>query len=160
MRRNDKEITDIQAIEDIIRRSSVCRLALLDNGMPYVIPLCFGYAENVLYFHAASEGRKLDILRKNKHVCFEFDIDQEIIRGENACNWSMKYRSVIGVGTATILDDPESKAVAFRRIMQQYGADEPFEFSTNSLQKTVIIKVDIGQMSGKMSGYTYDSENL
>ncbi len=39
MRRKDKEIRDIATIEDIIRKASVCRLALCDNGWPYVVPL-------------------------------------------------------------------------------------------------------------------------
>ena len=75
MRRKDKEISDRSAIEDIIKRSTVCRLAMSDNNSPYVIPINFGYENSTVYFHSAREGRKIDILKKNPNVCIEFDID-------------------------------------------------------------------------------------
>jgi nitroimidazol reductase NimA-like FMN-containing flavoprotein (pyridoxamine 5'-phosphate oxidase superfamily) len=153
MRRREKEITEHKTIEEIIRRSLVCRLALVDNGIPYIVPLCFGYRENSLYFHAATEGRKLEILRTNPAVCFEFDTDQEVIAGKNACHWGMKYRSVIGHGTATLVNDPQAKRTALQCIMEQYAGQGRFEFVSDTLQRTVIIKVDIKAMSGKVSGY-------
>ncbi len=80
MRREDKEINDIATIEGIIRKARVCRLALSENGQPYIVPLCFGYKDNNLYFHSAGEGKKLDIIKKNNNVCFEFDIDLELVK--------------------------------------------------------------------------------
>jgi len=35
MRRKDKQINDIAAIEDILSRATVCRLGLCDGGRPY-----------------------------------------------------------------------------------------------------------------------------
>ena len=92
MRRHDKQITDASEIEDILRKASVCRLALCDEGRPYIVPLCFGYKDNVLYFHSASAGKKLDILRKNNNVCFEVDIDNELVKTGQVCDWGMKYK--------------------------------------------------------------------
>jgi nitroimidazol reductase NimA-like FMN-containing flavoprotein (pyridoxamine 5'-phosphate oxidase superfamily) len=50
MRRSEKEITERSAIDEIINRCLVCRLALSDGGIPYVIPMNFGYEGNTLYF--------------------------------------------------------------------------------------------------------------
>ncbi len=100
MRRNEKEITDNSAIEAIINQSIVCRLGLSDGNMPYIVPLCFGYKDNTLYFHGALEGKKIDILRKNQNVCFEFDVDAEVVEKEKACSWGMKCQSMIGFGKA------------------------------------------------------------
>jgi nitroimidazol reductase NimA-like FMN-containing flavoprotein (pyridoxamine 5'-phosphate oxidase superfamily) len=50
MRRKDKEITDRDVIDSIIRRAPVCRLAMVEGGLPYVILLCFGYEADTLYF--------------------------------------------------------------------------------------------------------------
>jgi hypothetical protein len=80
MRRREKEIRDKNEMEAIIRSSSVCRLALSRDNVPYIVPLCFGYQENALYFHTARDDEKLRILEKNRNVCFEFDIDQEIVK--------------------------------------------------------------------------------
>ena len=152
MRRKDQEITDISAIEDIIRKGQVCRLALSDNGRPYIVPLCFGYKDNKLYFHSAREGKKIDILRKNNNVCFEIDIDQELVKGKKACNCSMKYRSVIGFGKAEHIEDIESKRRALNIIMQNYF-EGFFKYSEESIRNTVIIKVEIESMTGKKLDY-------
>lgn len=152
MRRREKEIRDKNEMEAIIRSSSVCRLALSRDNVPYIVPLCFGYQENALYFHAARDGEKLRILEKNRNVCFEFDIDQEIVKDKNACKWGMKYRSVIGFGTASVIQERESRRQALDIIMGQYS-DESFAFQEEVLEKTVVIKVDIARMTGKKSGY-------
>jgi len=150
MRRKDKEIKEITEIESIIKRSMVCRLALADNNRPYVVPLCFGYKDNSLYFHSTGKGKKLDIIKKNNTVCFEFDIVHRPIKADNACDWGMKYKSVIGYGKASIIEDFEAKCHALNIIMQQYSS-ESFEYSENKVKKTVVIKVEIEHMTGKQS---------
>ena len=56
MRRIDREIADRSAIESIINRASVCRLALSEDDQPYIVPLCFRYKDNDLYFHTSPIG--------------------------------------------------------------------------------------------------------
>jgi uncharacterized protein len=150
LRRKEKEITEKSEIESTIRESSVCRLGLADDGRPYIVPLCFGYRNNTLYFHSAKEGRKIEVLKKNNQVCFEFDIDSEVKSGKMACAWGMKYRSVIGYGTATLIDDPQEKRAALDIIMAQY-ADGAFEYSQKQFDQALVIKVDISKMTGKKS---------
>jgi len=152
MRRKEQEITDRAAIESILAKSTVCRLALSTNDRPYIVPLCFGYEDNALYFHTAQEGKKIDILKKNSRVCFEVDCDHELVSNETPCKWSMKYRSVIGVGKASLIDDPESKRKALDSIMQHY-AGRPSGYSAASMEKILIIKVEIESMTGKSSGW-------
>jgi len=152
VRRKDKEITDKSVIESIILRSSVCRLALSENDHPYIIPLCFGYEDNTLYFHSAPQGRKLDILKKNNTVCFEFDIDHRIVEAHDACGWSMDYRSVIGFGKASIINDPKERAKAMNAIIQHYTG-KPLPYSEATLKNTVLMKVEIESITGKESGY-------
>ncbi len=152
MRRKDKEITDRDSIESIIRRSSVCRLAMARDNQPYVVPLCFGYEDGTLYFHCARQGMKLDFLRANDAVCFDFDIDQQLVKAQQSCQWGMKYRSVIGFGRAALLDDIESKRKACDVIMRQYSG-QTHEFPEEALRKIIVIKVDIDSMTAKHSGY-------
>ncbi|MDH3343862.1 MAG: pyridoxamine 5'-phosphate oxidase family protein [Desulfobacteraceae bacterium] len=151
MRRTDKEITDSVEIESIIQRSLVCRLGMVDENRPYIIPLSFGYKDNTLYFHSANEGRKIDILKRNNTVCFEFDIDCEPIKADNACEWGMKYKSVIGFGKAYFVDGFEAKCAAMDIIMQQYS-DETFDYPKTKVKNTVFIRVEIEHMTGKQSG--------
>ena len=150
MRRKEKEITEASAIEAIIQKSLVCRLALSDGNFPYIVPLCFGYRDKVLYFHSSLKGKKIDIIRKNQNICFEFDINTEIVKAEDACHWSMKYQSVIGFGKAVLLEDLDEKRKALNIIMSQYS-DRTFQFNDATLKGTVVIKVEIESMTGKQS---------
>jgi len=150
MRRNESEISDKTEIESIIKRSLVCRLAMADGKWPYVVPLCFGYKDNALFFHSAQEGYKLEVLKKNNRVCFEFDIDCRTTPSEKPCEWAMAYQSVIGFGKATVLEDRKSKKEGLDIIFRQY-ARKITEYSEASLESTTVIKVEIVQMTAKRS---------
>ena len=60
----------MEKIENLISKAKVCRLGLTDENQPYVVPLCFGYRENALYFHTGKKGRKMDILKKKPQGLF------------------------------------------------------------------------------------------
>ena len=151
MRKKDKEIKDVAAIEDVLSRAMVCRLGMCDGDRPYVVPLCFGYEDNALYFHSAGQGKKIEILRKNNDVCFEVDIDHELVKGEQACDWGMKYKSVVGFGKAVLVEDIELKRNALDIIMRQYS-EGTFEYTERAIDNITIIKVEIESMTGKQSG--------
>ena len=148
MRRNEREIKDRKDIDGIIRRCRVCHLAMCDEGQPYVVPLNFGYDGGFLYFHAAPEGRKIDIIKRNNRVGFEFDILHDIVTAEQACKWGAKYESVMGSGTAEIVDDLEAKKEALQLIMRQYG-NGTWDFKEEILKKTLVLRVRILEISGK-----------
>jgi nitroimidazol reductase NimA-like FMN-containing flavoprotein (pyridoxamine 5'-phosphate oxidase superfamily) len=150
MRRKEKEITDQTEIESIIKQSQVCRLAMVDGDVPYLVPLCFGFRDGVLYFHSAREGKKLDILRQNNSVCFEFDVVSGLSTAKTACDWGINYRSVIGFGKAVILESPEEKRSALEIITEQY-ADKDYQLTDGAVEETLVIKVDIESMTGKSS---------
>ena len=150
MRRKEKEIVNREEIEAIIRQSLVCRLAMTDGNSPYVVPLCFGYRDQTLYFHGAGQGKKMDILKKNSQVCFEFDLTTGIKPGKSACDWGIGYQSVIGFGQAATVEDRQAKREALDIIMAQY-AEGKFDYSDADLDRTIVIRVDISSMTGKES---------
>lgn len=148
MRRKEKEITEQQDLETILRRSNVCRLAMVEGDRPYIVPLNFGYSQGSLYFHSARKGRKIDILKQNPQVCFECETDVRIVTGEKACQWGAEYKSVIGFGRARFITDPEAKKEALNIIMDHY-AGRSFDFSDEDVDKVAIIGVVIEEMTGK-----------
>ncbi len=150
MRRKDQEITNRKDIESIIRKSLVCRLAMMDEHEPYIVPLSFGYRDNTLYFHSAKKGKKLDVLKKNNLVCCEFDIDLKIGKADKACKWGIEYKSVIGFGKASFIKDLKSKRKALDIIMEHYS-DKSFTYSETDLKKVAIIKVELQNVTGKQS---------
>ena len=142
---------DAASIQSIMKKATVCRLAMVDGDTPYVVPLCFGYRDNTLYFHGACKGRKIDLLRANPNVCFEIDIIAEPMEAETPCDWSMRYQSVVGFGKAVFIEDAEEKRAALNVIMAQYS-DKAFTYPDTMLAATAVIKVAIDRMTGKQSG--------
>jgi nitroimidazol reductase NimA-like FMN-containing flavoprotein (pyridoxamine 5'-phosphate oxidase superfamily) len=43
MIRKDREVTDINSIEEILKQCKTCHVAMVDDGLPYVVPLSYGY---------------------------------------------------------------------------------------------------------------------
>jgi len=152
MRRKDREIKDRDAIESILERATVCRVAFSDNEVPYIVPLNFGYADNCLYFHSAPEGKKIEIIEQNSNVCFEVDVDVELVEAEKACDWTVRYRSVVGFGKAFLVDDPKEKRRALDIIVGHYS-DKSYEYPEEEISRVAVIKVEIESMTGKQSGY-------
>ena len=142
------KITDIDEIEGIIKKALICRLGLVDNDEPYVIPVCFGYERGALYFHGSLKGRKVELIKKNNKICFEMDIDAELEKSEDPCKWAIKGKSVVGVGRASILEDDGEKSHALRLIMEHYSEGD-FSFPKPALDSVSVVRVDISSITGK-----------
>lgn len=153
MRRIDREITDFNEILAILDKCDICRLAMVDKGMPYVVPMNFGFTQEngeiTLYFHSAGEGRKIDILKNAPAVCVEMDCSHELIRGEKACDFTMDFESFIGNGKAEFIDSEVEKVFVLTQIMQKYSDAVGFEFDENLLKRTTLFKVNLSDFTGK-----------
>jgi len=145
-------IRDLKIIEGIIRKAQICHLAMKDGDGPYVIPMNFGYYDRTLYFHSGKKGKKMDILKKNPHVSFALEADVELIRAEEACGFTARFKSIAGSGRAVLVDDLQEKKEALSIIMRQYS-DRFFTFPGLKLERVAIIKVDITDMTARVHGY-------
>jgi nitroimidazol reductase NimA-like FMN-containing flavoprotein (pyridoxamine 5'-phosphate oxidase superfamily) len=148
MRKKEREITDKTLLEQLLLRARVCRLGLFDGQWPYVVPVNYGYAAGHLYIHSSHKGRKMDILRVSPRVCFEIDLDVEVCTGEQPCNYTTHYKSVIGFGQAVLLEDEEEKLEGLRAIMRSHGGPQE-GFRPEVVPKTAVIRIDIESMTGK-----------
>lgn len=154
MRRSEKEVEDINEIEEILKRAKICRLGLCVNNTPYVVPMNFGYKDNYIYLHSAKVGKKIEILELNPAVCFEVEVDTELVEGgEVACKWGMKYISVIGFGKARIIEDRIEKKEALDILMKHYLKEQQYEYKDNQIDAVAIIEIKVDEMSCKKSGY-------
>lgn len=154
MRRKDREITDPNHINTILQACDVCRLGLTDNGVAYIVPLSFGFEQVhdtlTLYFHSAKEGRKLDLIRQNNQVAFELDTAHQLFgHPTDACGFGMRYQSIMGVGTAHILQNEADKRHGFDCIMAHY-TDQKLPYGQSALQAAVVIAVTVQTLSCKV----------
>ena len=153
MRRNDREVTDIGGIEEILLQCKTCHVAMVDNGSPYIVPLSYGYqildgSILELYFHSALEGRKLNVLKRNNKVCFEMANEGEPVRAETPCNSGYYYMSVIGYGEAEFVDDVDEKRKVLS-IIFNHQTDEHITFSPEQTESVCIFKIVSTDFTGK-----------
>ena len=151
LRRKDKEVTDSREIEEIIKKAIVCRLGLVDGDEAYIVPVNFGYEKNVIYFHSALEGRKIELIKRNDKVCFEIEADVRIEKNDKS-ECSTKYRSVIGMGRAHILESAEGKVRGLKAIMRQCAGGE-YSFSEEKWASVLVVEIKIESITGKQSGF-------
>ena len=153
MRRSDREVTDISEIIEIIKKCDVCRLALSENNIPYIVPINFGYEYKneklTLYFHGADEGKKHEIMKNNPNVCFEMDCSHKLIEADEACNYTMEYESVIGIGRVYYCNDKSEKINALEHLMKQYTKDKTFTFPDHVLDSVTVFKLEVAEFTGK-----------
>ena len=152
MRRKDREITEDEIIKDIINRADVCRIALAVENEPYIVTMNFGFipeGNGILYFHCANKGRKLDMIRKNGHVCFQMDTDHKLYEGEKGCDWGMNFLSIVGYGIISIITDNDKKTEGLNAIMKHYGATDDITYNENVVKKTTILRLDISEITAK-----------
>jgi nitroimidazol reductase NimA-like FMN-containing flavoprotein (pyridoxamine 5'-phosphate oxidase superfamily) len=152
LRRSEREIVDRETIDSIIARSKVCRLGLIVDGRPYVIPLSFGYDGTAVFFHTAMAGKKVAGLQERNQVCIEFDIPGDLVTSPEACRWSMAYESVIAYGTVEVLESVAEKRSALMTIMRHYAEDaRDWSFPASVVDKTLVLRVPLHEVTGKAS---------
>jgi nitroimidazol reductase NimA-like FMN-containing flavoprotein (pyridoxamine 5'-phosphate oxidase superfamily) len=151
MRRRDREVSDYNEIFEIIKKCDVCRIAFFDEKYPYIIPMNFGAVlkENTfrLFFHSATAGTKLELLKKNPFVAFEMDCSHRLLLGEKACDSTMEYESVIGSGLIEVVDG-DAKYDAMSLIMAQYHK-EGMEFNKEILNFVTMYQLTVNNITGK-----------
>lgn len=152
MRRNDREIADQRMIEDLLATGEVCRLAMVDDGVPYVVPVNYGYRDRVLYVHCAPSGRKIDILHRNPLVCFEIETESTIVRHAEPCRWGTRARSLIGYGRVEIVTDHAQKKRGLDILMAHHGKTDANDYGEKQLNAVVVLKIPIDSVQCKQVG--------
>ena len=152
MRQGNREITEFNEIIEVMRKCDVCRLALNDNGYPYILPLNFGMemvdGKITLYFHSALEGYKVDLIKKDNRASFEMDCKHQLQYFEEKGYCTMAYESVIGRGRIRILSD-EEKMDALKRIMSHYHTGKDAYFNSAAIPRTLVYVLEVEKITGK-----------
>lgn len=152
MTRRELEVTDPQVIRGILDKSKILHLGLVDDGMPYIVPMNYGYVmedgKPVIYLHGAAKGYKLDVIRKNPVCCFEMECEVAPFEGKIACQYGTSYYSLMGRGKAVIVEDAEEKVKAMSILMKtQTGKD--FEFTERLVSVVSVIRIDVSEYTAK-----------
>ena len=152
MTRREQQVTDINEIIEILEKSKVVHVGMIDGDEPYVVPMNYGYlledGKLTIYLHGARRGRKIDAIKINPKVFYEMCCDITPFEGEVACKYGITYASIMGRGLATLVEDVEEKKKALSILMKtQTGKD--FQFEDKLTTVVSIIKIDTLEFTAK-----------
>ena len=152
VRRKDKEVTDRALLQKVLKTTQYVTLAMVDDGEPYLVSLSHGYdeANGKIYIHSASEGKKLDVLRKNPNVWGQAMLDHGYHKGE--C--SHLYASVMFKGKVHFIEDVKEKKHAFKVMIDQLepSMEDRDRFAQSSgIPNTIVGYIEVSEMTGKKS---------
>ena len=152
MTKRERQITDPDQITNILDTARVLHLGLAVNNEPYVVPMNYGWCMEegrlVVYLHSALRGKKLDMIRANPNVFFSLECDLMPFEGQVACQYGLAYSSVMGRGTARIVEDVEEKKKAMAILMKtQTGKD--FTFEDRLVSIVAVIRIDVSEYTAK-----------
>lgn len=152
MRRRDREVTDPEAIRHILDTADVLHMGLVDDGMPYVVPMNYGYTledgKLIFYVHGGVEGRKFDIIKKNPACCAQIECETSMIEGRVACQYGYLYNSLMGFGNATIVEDVDEKIKAMTLLMKNLTGKD-FEFNERLVSIVQVIRIECDTYTAK-----------
>ena len=153
IRRQEKEIKDISTMIKILQDTKYITIAMCNDKEPYLVTLSHGYdsARNVIYFHCADEGRKIDVLKKNNTVWGQAIQDKGYVPGK--CD--QLYETTQFHGKVTFLTDIQEKKHALVTMIKQLeGNPEDVikkQITDESLKRVNIGRIDIDFMTAKKS---------
>ena len=152
MRRADKEVKDLEQLEEILRACTAVRIGTRDERGMFIVPMSYGYTlegeELTLFVHSAPEGRKVSAFRSGGEAAFEMDCGHALRPAATACGHSFTYRSIMGSGTIRELTGLEEKRTALNAIMVHMTGRE-WELLAEQVDRTAVFALRAAEWTGK-----------
>ena len=149
VRRKEREITDPDEMRRVLMKTKYVSVALCMENEPYLVALSHGYdpTRNCLYFHCATEGKKITIMKANPKVWGQAVLNFIVFED---CRYD--YTSVDFHGKVSIITDLNEKRHAMEVIVRQVSLNPErkiAKINPERLDKITMGRIDISYMSGK-----------
>jgi nitroimidazol reductase NimA-like FMN-containing flavoprotein (pyridoxamine 5'-phosphate oxidase superfamily) len=149
VRRKDREITESDEMHQVLKDTKYVTIALCMEGEPYLVAISHGYDQtrSCLYFHCASEGKKLIYAKANPQVWGQAVLDFGVTQ---KCDYS--YSSVHFRGKLSLITDLNEKKHAMEVLIRQVSLDPEtklVKIKPEKLYSTTMGRIDINYISGK-----------
>ena len=136
-------------IQNVLSSQAIGHIACSDGKKPYIVPVTYAFDGEYIYGQM-QEGTKLQLLRKNRNVCFEVDM---IV---NMANW----QTVLVYGKFEELKGDEAvkaRELLFNRVfplvtsstIHSFGHEESSLSSDDNRIKPVMYRIKVSQVSGR-----------
>jgi uncharacterized protein len=153
VREADRAVYDRETAYRILDEGFLCHVGFVADGQPFVIPTSYGRKDDCLYIHGSAASRMLRHMKEGLPVCVTVTLLEGLVLARSIFNHSMNYRSVVVLGEATLVDDPEEKLEALRLLAEHIipgrwaDARQPNE---RELKATSVLRLPIEEFSAKV----------
>src|ERR1700745_3078359 len=118
VREPERGVYDRDAVYRILDEGFICHVGFNLDGQPFVIPTSYGRSGDNLYIHGSAASRMLRNLDTGIPVCVTVTLLDGLVLARSIFNHSMNYRSVVILGSAQVVTDPEDKLAALRLLSE------------------------------------------
>lgn len=118
----------------LLKRTGV--IGLVDNGLPYAVPVNYVWHDGSVYFHGMGSGKKEDILAEHPPVCFTVYEEYGTVTDPVPCHADTAYMSVMIFGRAEKVKDFKVAAAVLQKLLDKYAP----EYYNGSLTDILIEK--------------------
>ena len=153
VREADRAVYDRETVYRILDEGFLCHVGFAMDGQPFVIPTSYGRKGASLYIHGSAASRMLRQMKEGVPVCVTVTLLHRLVLARSVFNHSMNYRSVVVLGKATLVDDPEEKLAALRALSEHILPgrwDDSRQPNERELKATSVLRVPIEEFSAKV----------
>jgi uncharacterized protein len=153
VREPQRAVYDRDTVNQILDEAFLCHVGFVADGQPYVIPTSYGRDGDMLYIHGSAASRMLRNLERGVPVCITVTLVDGLVLARSVFNHSMNYRSVVILGTATLVADPAEKVAALRALSEHilpHRWDDSRQPNEKELKATSVLRLPISEFSAKV----------
>ena len=162
VREPHRGVYDRETIYKILDEGFVCHVGFSREAQPFVIPTLYARVGDTIYFHGSAASRMLRGAASGIPVCITVTLIDGLVLARSVFNHSMNYRSVVALGKATLVDQPEEKLEALRAFTEKILPgrwDDARQPNDKELKATSILQLPLTEVSAKIrSGPVQDDE--
>jgi nitroimidazol reductase NimA-like FMN-containing flavoprotein (pyridoxamine 5'-phosphate oxidase superfamily) len=152
-REPQRGVYDRETIDAILDEALVCHLGFAVDGQPYVIPTLHARVGDRLYVHGSAASRMLRHAASDVRICVTVTLLDGLVLARSVFNHSIDYRSVVVLGTPTLVEDVDEKREALRAFTEHVAPgrwEEARQPTDQELKATWILSVPLDEASAKI----------
>jgi len=161
-RKPDRARYERQTVYDILDQAFVCHVAFIADSMPFVVPTNYVRVGDKLYLHGSPASRLMKALSSGAPFSLSVTLLDGIVFSPTAMGHSVNYRSVVIIGQAEVLHDPDAKMNAMRDFVEYVARGRWATVRPPTPQEiaaTMILAVPLVEASAKIrTGFAVDSD--
>ena len=162
VREPERGVYDRETVYRILDQGFICHVGFAVNGQPFVIPTSYGRKDAHLYIHGSAASRMLRQMKDGVALCVTVTLLDGLVVARSVFNHSMNYRSVVILGLATLVEDPQEKITALRILSEHIIPgrwDDARQPNERELKATSVLRIPIEEFSAKIrTGGPIDDE--